>query len=64
MEDEMQKKSLQQIAEFVEQKAIAELAESSKANEIKKAKVALKKYSSKHTQEITFTVGEINAYMG
>lgn len=60
----MKKKSLQQIAEFVDKKAKEQLSESPKIDEIMKAKVVLKKYSSKPTKEFTFTVGEINAYMG
>jgi len=60
----MKKKSLQQIAEFIDQKAKEQLSESPQMDEIIKAKAALKKYSSKPTKEFTFTVGEINAYMG
>lgn len=60
----MEKKSLQQIAEFIDIKATKQLSESQKIEEIMKAKAAMKKYSSKPTKEFTFTVGEINAYMG
>ena len=60
----MKKKSLQQIAEFIDKKAKEQFSESQKIEEIMKAKAALKKYSSKPTKEFTFTVGEINAYMG
>ena len=60
----MKKKSLQQIAEFVDKKAKEQLSGSPKIDEIMKAKAVLKKYSSKPTKEFTFTVGEINAYMG
>jgi hypothetical protein len=60
----MKKKSLQQISAFIDKKAKEQLSESQKIEEIMKAKAALKKYSSKPTKEFTFTVGEINAYMG
>ena len=60
----MKKNDLQNIAEFVDKKAKEQLSESPKMDEIIKAKTALKKYSSKPTQAFTFTVGEINAYMG
>ncbi|MDY6854518.1 MAG: hypothetical protein SWO11_07390 [Thermodesulfobacteriota bacterium] len=60
----MKKKSLQQITEFVDKKAKEQLSESPKRDEIIRAKAALKKYSSKPTKEFTFTVGEINAYLG
>ena len=60
----MEKKGLQQIAEFIDKKAKEQLSESQKIEEIMKAKAAMKKYSSKPTKEFTFTVGEINAYMG
>jgi hypothetical protein len=60
----MKKKSPQQISEFIDKKAKEQFSESQKIEEIMKAKAALKKYSSKPTKEFTFTVGEINAYMG
>ena len=60
----MKKKSLQQISKFIDKKAKEQFSESQKIEEIMKAKAALKKYSSKPTKEFTFTVGEINAYMG
>ncbi len=60
----MKKKSLQQISKFIDKKAKEQFSESQKIEEIMKTKAALKKYSSKPTKEFTFTVGEINAYMG
>jgi CO dehydrogenase/acetyl-CoA synthase gamma subunit (corrinoid Fe-S protein) len=60
----MKQKSMQYIAKFVEKKANEQLSTSPKIEEILKAKEALRKYSSAPIKEFTFTVGEVNAYMG
>lgn len=60
----MKNKTMRQIAEFVDQKAKEQLGKTPKAEEILKAKAVLKKYSTIASKEVTFTVGEINAYLG
>lgn len=60
----MKNKTMRQIAEFIDQKAKEQLRQSPKAAEILKAKAILKKYSTQASKEVTFTVGEANAYLG
>lgn len=60
----MKNKGLKKIADFVNEKAKKQLSEHPKEKEFILARENLKKYSSKPNSEFTFTVGEINAYMG
>ena len=60
----MKKSDLKKIADFVNEKAKEQLSAHPKEKEIILAKKNLKKYSTNQEKEFTFTVGEINAYMG
>ena len=60
----MKNKNMQHIAEFVDKKANKQLSKSPKLDEIMRAKEILKKYSTKQKKDFTFTVGEMNAYLG
>lgn len=60
----MKNKTMQQNYEFIDKKAKEQLGKTQKAEEILKAKAILKKYSTQASKEVTFTVGEVNAYLG
>jgi hypothetical protein len=56
--------SLSHIADFVDKKAAEQKKEIHGQEAFIEAKKNLKKYSNSRAQEFTFTIGEINAYMG
>ncbi len=58
------KKDLKSMAKFVDNEAKKQMKKIPKAEEITVARDNLKKYSTKKAEKFTFTVGEMNAYLG
>jgi hypothetical protein len=62
----MQQKSLQQIADFIEQKASEcdVLLNNTRQRDIKDIMALLHEQSTSEKPAYTYTIGELNAYMG
>jgi len=58
------KKSLKEIAEFIEKTANDEFENINKDLEIQEVKRLLEESSSSKENNFTFTIGEVNAYLG
>jgi hypothetical protein len=58
------KKSLKDIAEFVEKNAKDEIENFENKSEILEVKKLIEESSSPGKNDFTFTIGEVNAYLG
>ena len=58
------KKSLEEIKKFIEKTAKDKFENIFKDSEIQETKKLLEKNSSSKEKDFTFTIGEVNAYLG
>ena len=58
------KKNMQQISEFIDNKAKKQRIKISNLDKFLKAQKNLKRYATKTEKSFTFTVGDVNAYLG
>lgn len=57
-------KSLEGISKFIEKTAEEQENKNDKIKEIRKVKSLIDNFSTSTQENITFTIGEINAYLG
>ena len=57
-------KNLEEIADFVRKEAESQPHDRQIANDIKEVRKLLEEFSNRDEKNYTFTVGEMNAYLG